>query len=158
MTERKFEQFLMSAVAELKLKQVDLSTRLGFDQDGRWDFDQRTQRLQIYDHTDRLAVEADVIDVGSFAPQSSSWKWAWSNVSVLPALRGRALKLKELEAQTGFEMFGRPEAFQIDSEATAWELAAVSVMRLGALGCYRAPSPNGLMSFLAIMSEEPTKR
>src|SRR5580692_6064556 len=157
MTDKEFGEFLASAVAELQLKQADLSDRLGFGQEGRWDFDQETQRLRLYDRADRLVVQADVIDVGSFAPQSRSWKWAWSNVSVLPALRERALKLKELEALTGLEMFGRSEAFQIDSEATAWELAAVSVMHLHALGCYRAPSPNGLMSFLAIMSVEPTR-
>ena len=86
-----------------------------------------------------VLLEANVIDIGSFSPRSKTWKWAWSNDSVLPSLREKATKLKELEAVTGFPIFGSEEPFEID-EHMAWELAALAVKHFGAKACYRAPS------------------
>ena len=159
MTESEFDAFLAKAVAQLKSKQAHMTEEFGFGAGGRWWFEQETQRLQLFDSNDQLTVEADVIDVGSFAPLASTWMWGWCNESLLPELRGRSRPLVELESLTGYAMFGRAEAFKIEGEPMAWELAAVSVMHLGALGCYRAPSSsNPLMSFLAIMSVKPAAR
>jgi hypothetical protein len=105
-----------------------------------------------------LSVEADVVDISSFAANSSTWMWGWANQTLLPPLRERSRALLGLRDLTGFDLFGHDHAFKIEDEAMAWDLAALSVLHLGALGCYRVPASSGPMaSFLAIMSVQ-TKR
>ena len=152
MDDAQFQQFLDLAHGELERKQEALKKTFGLGSFPRWRFDQPTQSLRFFDRDDALVVEADVIDIGSFSTKSSTWKWAWSNDSVLPALRQRADPLRGLTDITGFEVFSQDSAFEIDGESMAWELAALSVKHLGAAGCYRAPSSSRpLLTFLAIM-------
>jgi len=152
MTDAEFQGFLDAATAELQQKQEKLGTDYGLDEVSTWGFDQATEKLQFFDENKRMVVEADVINAGSYSPKSISWKWAWGNESVLPALRKKAERLKELQAITGVEIFGEPLAFRIDDENMAWELAAMAAKHLGALGCYRAPTEGeGPVVFLLIM-------
>lgn len=59
------------------------------------------------------------------------------------ALAGKAI--------TGFELFGEKEASSVEGEAMAWELAALAVQHLNAVGCYRATSSSdGPTIYLAI--------
>jgi hypothetical protein len=151
MTDEEFDAFVEAANAELEAKQDQLGEEYGMGSFSRWHFDQATAKLTFFDEKDQLALEADVIDIGSYATKSNTWMWAWGNESVLPDLRKKSEKLKELEALTGVGIFGEEHAFSIEDEATAWELTAVAVKHLGAMGCYRAPSSTGgPQSFLAI--------
>lgn len=151
MTQPEFDAFVDSAMQELQHKQEQLDSVHGFGGFARWFFDQETEKLEMFDASGRKALEADVIDIGSFASNSQSWKWAWSNSSVLPSLREKALPLKELSGATGRQLFCIADAFLLDGECMAWELAAVSVKHLDALGLYRAPHDAGRLStFLAI--------
>lgn len=154
MTDDEFQSFVGTANAELLAKQKVLAEEYGLGSAKRWWFDQATANLQFFDAEDNLSIETDVIDVGSYSPISNSWKWAWGNDSVLPSLRQRAEKLKELEAITGFEIFGEKDPFSVNDESMAWELTAISLKHLGAVGCYRCPlsDGDGPTTFLAIMS------
>jgi hypothetical protein len=154
MTDNEFQIFVETANAELRKKQTILADDYGLGSAGRWWFDQETGNLQFFDATDNLFVETDVIDIGSYSPKSNSWKWAWSNDSVLPWLRQRAGKLKELEAITGIKIFGHDNSFTVKDDSMAWELTAMCIKHLRAVGCYRCPSskPGGPTIFLAIMS------
>jgi hypothetical protein len=157
MTEAEFQGFLDAANSELQQKQERLGTDYGLDDVSTWGFDQATEKLQFFDEQMRLVVEADVIDAGSYSPKSISWKWAWGNESVLPALRKKAEKLRELQAITGV----RSLANRWRSRSTtnmAWELAAMAARHLGALGCYRAPAKEtGPWIFLLIMKIRKTR-
>lgn len=147
-----FQSFIDTAQQELAAKQEALMADYDLGTFPRFLFDQPSGTLRFFDQADRLAVEAEAIHIGSFAAESRTWKWAWANESVLPGLRQRAEPLRELVQVTGFDLFGDDAAFAIEDEAMAWELAAMSVQHLGALGCYRAPaSGKSLLSFLAIM-------
>ena len=151
MTDAEFEAFLVSAMDELKAKQDVLEKQYGLGHARRWWFEQTTEKLQFFDESNRVTAEADVIAVGSYSPKSNTWKWAWSNDAVLPVLRQKAGKLTELKAVTGMELFGKADTFRVENESMAWELAAMSVRHLSALGCYRAPSSSGgPTTFLAI--------
>jgi len=152
MTDEEFDAFLAKVNDELESKQAELNSTYGLGEMKRWWFEQEAAKLQFFDRNDRLAAEADVVGIGSFSSKSSSWKWAWSNPSFTPELREKALPLKRLEALTGFDLFGNDGTFSISGEAMAWELAAMAVHQLGALGCYRAPgsSPDGPQTYLAI--------
>jgi len=75
---------------------------------------------------------------------------------VLPKLRARAEALKELSVITGMDIFAREDPIAIDEEM-AWELAAISVQHLSAVGCYRAPASDGdLYMFFALMNVRRT--
>jgi hypothetical protein len=151
MSEDTFEVLLETAMAELVNKQEALQRQYGLGDMARWWLDQDTATLGFFDEQNRKVVEARILNIGSYAPKRSSWKWAWSNPTVAEELRERALPLKELQAISGIDLFGNEEAFSIEDEAMAWELAAIAVQHLNALGCYRAPSPpDGPTIYLAI--------
>jgi hypothetical protein len=153
MTDEEFDAFLGSAIDELREKQEKLKSEYGFGEFARWFFDQETEKLELFDHQDNKVIVAEVINIGSFASNSNTWKWAWSNDSVLPHLRKLAEPLKELGSITGLAMFESDSAFSIDGESMAWEVAAICVRHLNALGVYRAPSSSRpLAAFLALTS------
>jgi hypothetical protein len=150
MTDEEFDNFVAEANEELEQKQDQLSKDHGLGSFARWHFNQETGLLQFFGENDRPAVEADVIAIGSYSSKSNTWKWAWSNESILPPLREKSARLKELEGLTGIALFNEESTFEVD-EAMAWELAAIAVKHLKALGCYRAPSSTGgPHTFLAI--------
>jgi len=150
MTDDEYGAFRAKVNEDLRLKQVEMSHAYALGDMKRWWFEQETAKLQFFDHNDKLAIEADVIVIGTFSPALSSWKWAWSNSSLRREIRQRALPLKRLKAVTGFDLFEDKEAFSIEGEAMARELAAMAVHQLGALGCYRAPLIDSPHTFLAI--------
>ena len=85
-----------------------------------------------------------------FSRKSETWRWAWANEHIPPEMRQKAKKLNELCASTGLAIFHQENAFKID-EASTWELAAIAVKHLGAVGCYRAPASDGVLYvFLAL--------
>jgi hypothetical protein len=155
MTEAEFDAFVAEAMDELQHKQDALRRDAGLGSHARWSYDATTARLEFFDAAGTLKVGADALPVGSYASASKSWKWGWSNDSIPAPQRERAEKLKELAAITGLGVFARERAFAVDDEAVAWELTALAVHHLGALGCYRAPSSSGgPATFLAITKLE----
>ncbi len=156
MTDDEFEAFIEDSMNELRAKQSTLQTKHGMGTFARWHFDQATELLSFFDAQDRLALEAEVIDLGSHSTESSTWKWAWANESVLPSLRRKAEPLKQLHALTGIGFFGSESAVSVEDESMVWEIVAMSVRQLQALGAYRAPSSSGsLTSYLAITRVRP---
>lgn len=152
MTDEEFEDFVQSTMDELIAKQDQLKSEYGFGSFERWHFDQVSETLSFFDAAGKLTLEAEVIDIGSYASNSNTWKWAWANESVLPALRTKAEPLKQLRDVTGFDLFSSESTVSVEDENMAWELAAMSVRKLGALGAYKAPSSSRpLSTFLAIM-------
>lgn len=153
MADHDFEHLLETAMQELMAKQEGLQRDFGLGDMARWWLDQPSGTIQFFDEQDRLAVEARILNIGSFAPKTDTWKWAWSNPTVEPGLREKALQLKALEGITGIALFASEEAFPVGDEGMAWELAAIAVHHLKAVGCYRAPSGNdGPVVYLALTS------
>ncbi|WP_095095826.1 DUF6882 domain-containing protein [Pseudomonas sp. Irchel 3A5] len=140
MEDNEFALLLEKAMQNLMTKQEALQENFGLGEMARWWMDQTNATVQFFDENDRLAVEANILNIGSFAPKSDTWKWAWCNPSVEPELRDKALPLKNLRDITGIELFGSEEAFAVEGESMAWELAAIAVHYLNAEGCYRAPT------------------
>ena len=150
MTEREFERFVQSAMTELSQKQDLLSAQYRLGHYARWELDQETETLQFFDAAGRKALRAEVTHIGSYASNSGTWKWAWSNDGVLPHVRAKAEPLRQLAAVTGLHVFAEHATMSVD-ENMAWELAAISARHLDALGVYRAPSSSRpLATFLAI--------
>jgi hypothetical protein len=147
LTDEEFEEFLHSAVHELQEKQDELMESEGISTYSRYWFDQGQASLDFKDDSGTTGVRALVVPVGSWSPKSNTWKWAWCNESILPALRERSSSLRALASVTGHAIF-ETETFEAD-EPMAWELTAIAVRHLGAKGAYRAPGKNSNL-FLAI--------
>jgi len=150
MNDEEFELFLTSATNELKEKQAHLTSAYGFGSHKRWMFENDKAKLQFFDQNDQLVIEADIIDIGSYSPNAETWKWAWAYDSINPVLKAESLRIKELEEITDLVVFGETEPFEAD-EYLAWELAAMAVKHLNAMGCYRAfSSARNVSMFFAI--------
>src|SRR6266851_9411390 len=113
MTDAEFASFLADAYAELQRKQDALHAEYFIGTYSRWWFEQETAKLQFLEQN-VVAVEADFISIGSYSPSAKTWKWAWANQSVLPTLRRKAEKLRELEDITDRALFGCADPFEAD--------------------------------------------
>ena len=147
-----FAVFVNSAVRELDQKEKSLEEKYKFDLSARWMFEPDPPTLKFFDKNDKLHLTCDVIEIGSYAPPTQSWIWGWSNESITPKMREQALPLKQLQQITGKDYFGFGGPFSAD-EIMAWQLAAISVRHLCALGCYPAKYRDGrLIVFLAYVN------
>lgn len=156
MKDEDFELFLTKATEELKQKQANLTTAYGFGSHKRWMFENDKGKLQFFNHDDQLAIEADIIDIGSYSPANKTWKWAWAYESINPTLKADSLRIKELEDITDLTIFSEKEPVEAD-EYLAWELAAMAVKHLNAMGCYRAfSSARNVNMFFAITEVKVT--
>ena len=126
MTDEEFNEFMESALAELSDKQDALDLEYGIGSAARFVLDQSTERLDFFDADDRKVLEAQFIDIGSYAPGPGTWQWGWSNSFVLEPLRAKAEILQELAAESGFDAFGWEAHFRIDDEDMAWAFTAAS--------------------------------
>ena len=154
MNDDDFELFLTSATEELKLKQAALTETFGFGSHKRWMFEVDKAILQFFNHDNQLVINANIIDIGSYSPNTETWKWAWAYDNINPKMKEDSLRIKELEDITDLEVFGKNEPVEAD-DYLAWELAAMSVKHLNALGCYKAfSSARNVHMFFAITSIE----
>ncbi|HEV7280511.1 MAG TPA: hypothetical protein VGN57_09920 [Pirellulaceae bacterium] len=151
MTDEEFDAYVQAAADELDHKQAGLSREYGLGGYADFELDQATGSLRFKDSDARVRIEAAITPIGTFAPSGGAWKWAWANESLLPALRDRSERLKELNELTGMNVFVKP-VVQSD-DAMAWEIVGIAVRHLGALGCYRVPA-GPVQLFVAINSVE----
>ena len=157
MNDDEFDRFLSNASEELKAKQEILTKTYGFGTHKRWMFENDKAKLQFFNQDDQLVIEADIIDIGSYSPSAGTWKWAWAYDAIAPALKADSLRIKELEEVTDLVIFGDKEPVAAD-EYLAWDLAAMAVKHLGALGCYRAfSSARNVNMFFAITGVQVIK-
>jgi len=147
MTDDEFDAFVARCVERLEYKQADLKVRFGLGDHARWAFDQATGLLRFMDAQGIVRVEADVTDIGSYSTARHTWRWGWANRPIVEAQRAKSSKLRGLYDQTGLDVF-RMQAIDAD-EGMPWELTAMAVEYLDAIGCYRGPAKH-LHVFLAI--------
>jgi hypothetical protein len=159
MDDNEFKAYTSVAVREFEKKWQSFKDKYKLDSMGSWECDLRRYpaKLVFFDKRDKLALSCEVIELGTFAPESSTWRWAWCNDSLPPKIRTQSLPLKRLQEITGRDYFSFEEAFLADSQ-TVRDLVAISVKHLSALGCYEALIPNTeegeLCAFLAIVRAE----
>lgn len=147
MTDEQFDAFVAQTYNEMQKKQDKLIREQGLGTYKSFWFNQLTSTLQFKDEADIIKVEALVTPIGTFSHKSNTWQWVWANPSFVEPLRLKAERLKQLKELTGFDIFEMPMISA--DEQMAWELTAMSVQLLDALGCYRAPS-NMTSLFVAI--------
>jgi len=139
MTENEFDELLQTASERLKARQAALEARFGLSRMNRWLFDHHRGVLDFYSDDGSLQVSFETTPIGTFSSTQDTWKWAWANGHLDQALRDKSAAFKALAARTDYDLFADAEPVQADA-GMAWELAALAVDHLGALGCYRAPN------------------
>jgi hypothetical protein len=152
MDAKEFDAYTGDAVRELSEKIESLHAKYSFNSVARWEADlhQVPGVLKFLDKNDTPVWVCDVFEIGTFAPPTVSWQWAWANDSLPAEAREQALPLKQLQQITGRDYFGFETPLSADREF-AWQLAAISVKYLSALACYDAKLKDGnLYAFLAI--------
>jgi hypothetical protein len=147
MTNEEFDVFVPSCVAELDRKQAVLERQFGLGKHARWAYDGATGLLTFADKRNVTVVQAETTQIGTYSLNTQTWRWAWSNPSVPDAQRAKSARLKALYDLTGFDVFRNEGA--VVGEHMPWEMAAMSVHQLGAMGCYRGPAKH-LHVFFAI--------
>lgn len=155
MTDEEFDTFVQTCGDELEAKQAALEEQFGLGRHARWAYDGNSGLLTFANEQGVTIVEAETTQLGSYSVNSKTWRWAWANSSVPESERLKSAKLKGLYNRTGMDVF-RNEGFNAD-EQMAWEVAAMGVRELGALGCYRGPAKH-LYVFLAINRVAATRR
>ncbi len=150
-----FYRFIDSCVAELEAKQAALLARYNMGRQARWWFDPASSTLALYnDPKIKIDLQAQVVVLGSFAAEESTWLWGFANKTLQPAQQAASAQVKTLAERFGVEDFTQSEAFEIDP-GMAWELAAMACHSLNLLGVYRT---SGSLSqhqwFLGLVSLE----
>ena len=139
MTDEEFQNFLDACFRELETKQQKLIDEFDIGSFQKFEFD--FEKAEIYFLNDGLVeVQANIIPIGSFNSESSTWMWAWANEGFPQDLRTKAAQLRQLEEKTGFEIFGN-EMSEIDEDMT-WEIAGMALSMLNLQGVYRGPVNN----------------
>lgn len=143
-----WDGYVGSCCAELERKQEKFRRDFGIDKYKRWDWDQATGQL-VFSNKDVPAVIADFVFIGSVSTASNTWLWAWANFSLAENLRKQGLEVRETGERENFPHLA--EARWSADEHDGWDMAAVAVHVLGAIGVYRTPGESGT-TFLALMS------
>ncbi|HMU67913.1 MAG TPA: hypothetical protein PKE57_12225, partial [Cellvibrionaceae bacterium] len=150
-----FYAFIDTCLAELEAKQATLLARYNMGRQARWWFDPATNQLALYnDPKAKIDLRAQVVVLGSFAPEESTWLWGFANKTLQPAQQAASQPVQALAERFGVEDFKQSEAFEIDP-GMAWELAAMACHSLDLLGVYRTSgSLNQHQWFLGLISIE----
>lgn len=121
----------------------------------RWWFDPSQNHLALYnDPKVKIDLRAEVIILGSFAPDESTWLWGFANPTLNSEQQAATNAVQSLTERFGVEDFSLTERFEIDP-GMAWELAAMACATLNLLGVYRTSgSLNQHQWFLGLVSIE----
>jgi hypothetical protein len=147
-----FDDFIATSMAELRDKQELLGATYGIGRHARFWFDQPSGTLEFRDANEQPHITAEIVPIGSYSAKNGTWMWAWANKAIVPALRDRAGCFRELASITGVDSLGQ-EVINVEPDMP-WEIAAMAVRHIRAMGAYRAPGKASDL-YLAIMKVTP---
>lgn len=154
MTDEQFDEFVDSCYEEFETKQSKMLQDYNLGTYGGYWCDQITKTLQ-FKNDNKVELEFEIIFIGSWAHKKETWLWSWANSSITEECRKDSEVLKGLKERTGFEVFEQ-EGINCN-EMMAYELVAMSLNQLNAIGMYRVPGELSHL-FVAIMKKRELKR
>lgn len=148
MTDEQFDDFVDSCYKNLETKQRLMyeTYRIGTFSD-YW-FDQELSVLQ-FKNSNKVELEFEIVCIGSWAHKNETWMWSWANPSMTNECREDSGRIKALKTKTGVEIF-EMEGLNC-SEEMAYELVAMSVSQLDAIGMYKIPGEKSHL-FVALIN------
>ena len=146
MDDETFAAYLDKAFTALQEKQGTLQTEYNLGSFEEYALDVDNRRIIFSGNaTGRLVF--DVLVIGSWAVETSTFLWGWADGTLPLEVRKHSERIKALYAITGIEIFQK-DRFDAD-EAMALELSAMAVDVTGSLGFYRVPG-DGFFRYLAL--------
>ena len=137
-----FAQYVDQSVKELQQRQAELTRDFKLGQWERFDWYQERQEL-VFSQQGVPKVIAKVQIVGSYSKLSKTWRWAWANDTVLPALKQDVQQVKQLGATKGWSQLTQPQ--WSSTEDDGWYMTAVTLRVTNAKGAYRSPDKNSVV-------------
>ncbi len=104
----------------------------------RWDWDDENAIL-IFSNDGLPTLQIEVSVVGT--TEGDSWEWSWGNPNFEPCTKRDIEKIREFGEAKGYNQL--TSKFLTADEYTGWEMTAVAVHVLNALGSYRFPTERG---------------
>lgn len=144
------ENFVDTCYSELEVKQNKIQEDFDIGSFDEYRYDQEQEILQ-FKNANEVIIEFNVIFIGTWSKKKKDWLWAWANSSMTDNVKQKALSLKKLHHITGFHIFEN-SSLEAD-EITAWELAALSVHVLEAIGLYKIPGDDSDL-FIALIEKK----
>ncbi len=86
------------------------------------------------------------VDVGSFSTTTNTWNWSWDNKTTPRHVSAALEKVKAFGVANNFNNL-TTGLFEGD-EYTGWEMTAISLKLLNAIGAYRIPSEQLFIYFI----------
>ena len=147
MTQEEIDEFIDSCFAEMEEKQRQLLARYRINTFESYWWDQETSVLQ-FKNANVVELQFPVVFIGTWAFNDQSWLWGWENRTFLESVRTASERIKTGATHTDHGYF-EAKMLQAD-ENRMWELTALAVRSLGALGVYRVPADSHFL-MLALM-------
>jgi hypothetical protein len=147
MTDEQFDEFVDKCYEEMEQKQEKLFKIYNIGTYDKYWFEQTTKNLQ-FKNSDKVLLEFNIVCIGTWAHQKSTWMWGWANESFTNEIREDSAILRGLKEHTGYGVFEKI-GFECD-EGMAYESVAMTVNYLNALGMYRIPGKENDL-FVALM-------
>lgn len=154
MTDKELDVFLQNCHTEIREKQNYLTRTYHINEYTTYSFSQVENSLTLK-NVGKKDLTFNIICIGSWHKEDSSWVWAWANENLSEGIREVAKPLKELEKVTGFNIFAQG-GFECEM-AVARDLAFAGVHQLQAQGIYRIEVEESYL-FLALMEVKEDKK
>ncbi|GLR12204.1 hypothetical protein GCM10007907_09940 [Chitinimonas prasina] len=142
-----WEAYVDDCCQSLNSKQSILQDDFQINQYPRWDYDQATAQL-VFSGADVPDLIADVEFVGTLSTVSHTWKWSWTNFSLLAPVRSRINAVRAVGEANNYPHLLVP-LWHAD-QADGWHMTSIATDVLGGIAAYRAPSDNGYI-FMVIL-------
>jgi hypothetical protein len=147
MTDSDFDEFVESCYEEMEIKQRHLFDEFGVGSFERYWLEGETRTLDFIS-IENVKLSFKIIYIGTWSHLRNTWMWGWFNESLTDEIRMASSALKVLNDRTGYEVFTN-NGFECDEEM-AYELTAMSLNQLNAVGMYKVPGQRSHL-FLALM-------
>jgi hypothetical protein len=137
-SDEEFQQFAHPLIHEAMAKNDVCEQQFKSGEGPRWDYDCDRSTL-TFSQDGRSRVIADVLLVGT--TQADRWQWSWANGNLPKEERALTEPIRHFGEKYGWTKLAIP--FQDTDEYTGWEMTALAVHALGAIGSYRFPTDRG---------------
>lgn len=154
MTDEQFDEFVDTCYEDFETKQNKMYEEYNIGTFSDYWFDQVSKVLQ-FKNSDIVELEFDIVCIGSWAHKKETWMWSWANISMTDECRKDSELLKELKVRTGSNIF-EMEGLKCN-EVMAYELVAMSLNQLNAIGMYRIPGETSHL-FVALIRKRDLQR
>ena len=137
MTDDEFSLLVDESLAYMHQAIDECNREWDFQSYQRFDVD-LDRRVLIFSDGPRPPIECDIQIAGVSMTNHQSWRWAWDNPSIEPALCAELWSVRAFGAAHHIREL-TIGAWPADDEEAAWAMTAIAAKWLGVKSVYRAP-------------------